>query len=119
MTVTEAQPGSASPSQAGPAGPAPHRPGSQMQVRKRNGDTEPVDVNKIVRAVDRCAGGLGDVDPLRVATKTISGLYDGATRSRSTRGWRPACSPGISARRSTGRALPRSIRRSGWATPRA
>ena len=25
-----------------------------MQVRKRNGDTEPVDVNKIVRAVERC-----------------------------------------------------------------
>jgi hypothetical protein len=28
----------------------------------------------IVRAVERCAGGLADVDPLRVATKTISGL---------------------------------------------
>src|SRR5215469_5413037 len=50
-----------------------------MHVRKRNGDTEPVDVNKIVRAVERFAGGLSDVDPLRVATKTISGLYDGAT----------------------------------------
>ena len=51
----------------------------QMQVRKRNGDLEPVDVNKIVRAVERCAAGLEDVDPLRVATKTISGLFDGAT----------------------------------------
>ena len=50
-----------------------------MQVRKRNGDTEPVDVNKIVRAVERWGGDLTDVDPLRVATKTISGLYDGAT----------------------------------------
>jgi ribonucleoside-diphosphate reductase alpha chain len=50
-----------------------------MQVRKRNGDSEPVDVNKIVRAVQRCAVGLDEVDPLRVATKTISGLYDGAT----------------------------------------
>ncbi len=40
---------------------------------------EPVDVNKIVRAVSRCCVGLTDVDPLRVATKTISGLYDGAT----------------------------------------
>jgi ribonucleoside-diphosphate reductase alpha chain len=56
-----------------------------MQVRKRNGDTEPVDVNKIVRAVDRCAGGLDDVDPLRVATKTISGLYDGATTAELDR----------------------------------
>ena len=26
-----------------------------MRVRKRNGDLEPVDVNKIVRAVERCA----------------------------------------------------------------
>lgn len=51
----------------------------QMQVRKRNGDLEAVDVNKIVRAVERCSGDLDDVDPLRVATKTISGLYDGAT----------------------------------------
>jgi ribonucleoside-diphosphate reductase alpha chain len=51
----------------------------QMQVRKRNGDLEPVDVNKIVRAVERCAVDLDDVDPLRVATKTISGLFDGAT----------------------------------------
>ena len=50
-----------------------------MQVRKRNGDSEPVDVNKIVRAVQRCADELDEVDPLRVATKTISGLYDGAT----------------------------------------
>ena len=50
-----------------------------MQVRKRNGDLEPVDLNKIVRAVERCAAGLSNVDPLRVATKTISGLSHGAT----------------------------------------
>jgi ribonucleoside-diphosphate reductase alpha chain len=50
-----------------------------MRVRKRNGDTEVVDVNRIVRAVERCAGDLADVDPLRVATRTISGLYDGAS----------------------------------------
>ncbi|HVV48026.1 MAG TPA: ribonucleoside-diphosphate reductase subunit alpha [Polyangia bacterium] len=50
-----------------------------MRVRKRNGSSEPVDVNKIVRAVNRCCAGLGDVDAMRVATKTISGLYDGAT----------------------------------------
>ena len=58
---------------------------TQMQVRKRNGDAEPVDVNKIVRAVERWAGGLADVDPLRVATKTISGLYDGATTAELDR----------------------------------
>ncbi len=53
--------------------------GSNMRVRKRNGSLEPVDLNKIVRAVDRCSGGLAGVDPLRVATKTISGIHDGAT----------------------------------------
>ena len=52
---------------------------STMRVTKRNGASEPVDVNKIVRAVSRCCEGLSDVDTLRVATKTISGLYDGAT----------------------------------------
>ena len=56
-----------------------------MRVRKRSGDTEPVDVNKIVRAVERCADGLIEVDPLRVATKTISGLYDGATTAELDR----------------------------------
>src|SRR5689334_14952834 len=50
-----------------------------MQVRKRNGDLETVDVNKIVKAVERWVADLDEVDPLRVATKTISGLYDGAT----------------------------------------
>lgn len=56
-----------------------------MRVRKRNGGFEPVDVNKIVRAVMRCAGGLERVDPMRVATRTISGLYDGATTSELDR----------------------------------
>jgi len=50
-----------------------------MRVRKRNGNLEPVDVNKIVRAVGRCCAGLQNVDSIRVATKTIGGLYDGAT----------------------------------------
>jgi ribonucleoside-diphosphate reductase alpha chain len=56
----------------------PHSPG-QMRVTKRNGGTESVDVNKIVRAVTRSAEGLYGVDPMRVALKTIGGLYDGAT----------------------------------------
>jgi ribonucleoside-diphosphate reductase alpha chain len=50
-----------------------------MQVRKRSGGFETADVMKIVRAVERSAGGLDEVDPLRIATRTISGLYDGAT----------------------------------------
>jgi ribonucleoside-diphosphate reductase alpha chain len=56
-----------------------------MHVRKRNGDDEPVDVNKIVRAVDRVCPDLADVDPMRVATRTISGLYDGATTAELDR----------------------------------
>jgi len=50
-----------------------------MRVTKRNGLFEPVDINKIVKAVSRCCYNLKSVDALRIATKTISGLYDGAT----------------------------------------
>lgn len=50
-----------------------------MQVKKRNGGLEPVDINKIVRAISRCTTGLPNVDVMRIATKTISGLYDGAS----------------------------------------
>src|SRR5690349_7660149 len=56
----------------------PHSP-AQMRVTKRDGATESVDVNKIVRAVARNADGLHAVNPLRVALKTIGGLYDGAS----------------------------------------
>ncbi|WP_304050631.1 ATP cone domain-containing protein, partial [Jatrophihabitans endophyticus] len=73
MMVTDAAPEAATPRR------------SIMQVEKRNGDTEPVDVNKIVRAVERWCDDLADVDPLRVATKTISGLYDGATTAELDR----------------------------------
>ncbi|OQW53690.1 MAG: ribonucleoside-diphosphate reductase [Proteobacteria bacterium SG_bin7] len=52
-----------------------------MKVRKRNGTLEPVDVTKIVTRVVRCCQGLTEVDPIRVASKAISGLYDGATTS--------------------------------------
>ena len=50
-----------------------------MRVTKRNGNHEPVDINKIVRAISRCTPNLPNVDVMRIATKTISGLYDGAT----------------------------------------
>lgn len=50
-----------------------------MRVRKRDGIAEPVDVNEIVQAVRRWVSDLDEVDPLRVATRTISGLYDGAS----------------------------------------
>ena len=60
-------------------------PQTTMRVTKRNGSTEPVDLNKIVRAVNRSCVGLPEVDAMRVATKTISGLYDGATTSELDR----------------------------------
>lgn len=50
-----------------------------MHVRKRDGSHEPVDVTKIIERVARCSEGIPEIDPLRVATKAISGLYDGAT----------------------------------------
>src|ERR1700733_910245 len=75
MTVTD----------SGPGRQAQDNAKARMRVRKRNGDAEPVDVNKIVRAVERCADGLDETDPLRVATKTISGLYDGATTAELDR----------------------------------
>lgn len=50
-----------------------------MRVKKRDGTLEPVDVTKIVERVTRNCQGLTQVDPLRVATKAISGLYDGAS----------------------------------------
>ncbi|SIQ80759.1 ribonucleoside-diphosphate reductase subunit alpha [Micromonospora avicenniae] len=71
MTIVRERSGS------GSDGPEQRR--QAMRVRKRDGDTEPVDVNKIVEAVERWVSDLDEVDPLRVATKTISGLYDGAT----------------------------------------
>ena len=66
-----------------PATPAfdltPPPTATSMRVTKRNGASEAVDLNKIVRAVTRAAEGLHAVEPMRVATRTISGLYDGAT----------------------------------------
>ncbi|SIP90566.1 ribonucleoside-diphosphate reductase subunit alpha [Solilutibacter tolerans] len=56
----------------------PHAP-TAMGITKRDGRREAVDVGKIVRAVQRCSDGLDDIDPMRVALKTIAGIYDGAT----------------------------------------
>lgn len=52
---------------------------TMMRVTKRNGTSEPVKLDKIVRAIARCCHGLTRVDAVRVATKTISGIFDGAT----------------------------------------
>jgi len=65
--------------QSGFALTAPHAGPAAMRVTKRSGAHEPVDLNKIVRAITRCCDGLADVEPMRVAVKTITGLYDGAS----------------------------------------
>ncbi len=95
----------------GAAVPAATQPGAAvMRVKKRSGALEPVDLNKIVNAIARASEGLLGVDPMRVATRTISALDDGATtrelddlsirtaaasssRSRTTRASPRACSP--------------------------
>ena len=57
----------------GAAVAATAQPGAAgMRVKKRSGALEPVDVNKIVNSIARASEGLLGVDPMRVATRTIS-----------------------------------------------
>src|SRR6478735_5929284 len=90
MTITDRTSATQAPGQPATGDPAaatddtPWGLASPMRVRKRNGDLEPVDLNKILRAVGRACRNpdgtvLDGVDPLRVSTRTISGLHDGAT----------------------------------------
>ena len=90
MTITDRTSADPAPGQPATGDPAagnddtPWGLASPMRVRKRNGDLEPVDLNKILRAVGRACRNpdgtvLDGVDPLRVSTRTISGLHDGAT----------------------------------------
>ena len=58
---------------------APGSPAVNMSVRKRDGSLEPINLEKIVKAGTRSARGITDVDPARVAAKTIGGIYDGPT----------------------------------------
>lgn len=50
-----------------------------MEIVKRNGSREPVKLEKIVKSVAKTIGHIPNVDPMLIATKTISGLHDGAT----------------------------------------
>ena len=79
MTIVERPATTATEATIGVNDETPWGLASTMRVRKRDGTLEPVDVNKIVRAVGRAARGLDRVDLMRVATRTISGLHDGAT----------------------------------------
>ena len=66
-------------SDGAPGGASAQPAAGGMRVKKRSGALEPVDVNKIVNAIARASEGLLGVDPMRVATRTISALADGAT----------------------------------------
>ena len=72
QSIAEVEGGAKTPSSQSELNDAAISQSIGMRVRKRNGDLEQVDVNKIVDAVARCAEGLKGVDPMRVATRTIS-----------------------------------------------
>ena len=52
---------------------------STMSVRKRDGSLEPVDIIHITKKVARFGAGLPHINPYLVASKAISGIYDGVT----------------------------------------
>lgn len=52
---------------------------TDYKVKKRNGTEERANPNKICKAIERHCHGLSDVDPMKVAIKTISGIYDGVS----------------------------------------
>ena len=58
---------------------SPDRLHSNMRVRKRCGASEPVDLQRILLAIDRHCDGLSGVDVHRIATATIGGLVDGSS----------------------------------------
>ena len=69
MTIVERPDTTTEAAAAGTPDETPWGLASTMRVRKRDGTLEPVDVNKIVRAVGRAARGLDRVDLMRVATR--------------------------------------------------
>jgi hypothetical protein len=50
-----------------------------MNVLKRNGTFEPINLQKIIKAISRAAEGIDHVNPHRVAAKTIANVYDGVS----------------------------------------
>jgi ribonucleoside-diphosphate reductase alpha chain len=50
-----------------------------MKVRKRNGSLEEVNLDKILNSVRRVCEDLNGVDYLKIATRTVGGLYNGVT----------------------------------------
>ena len=50
-----------------------------MEISKRNGTTEPVQIEKILNSVSRACRGLVNVEALEIAKRTIHGLHNGST----------------------------------------
>ena len=50
-----------------------------MNVKKRSGRVEPVDLNKITKSISQVCEGTSGADIFKIATKTVGGLYDGVT----------------------------------------
>jgi ribonucleoside-diphosphate reductase alpha chain len=50
-----------------------------MFVRKRSGNLEPINLEKITNSINRACEGLNDVDVYKIAVKTVGGIYDGVT----------------------------------------
>ena len=52
-----------------------------MKVKKRNGELQEVDFNKITKRIEALCFGLdmNFIKPTEVAKKVIAGLYDGVT----------------------------------------
>lgn len=48
-----------------------------MQIKKRDGSLEPVDFNKILKAITRFSETIPDIDPVKIAQKIVNGVYDG------------------------------------------
>ena len=50
-----------------------------MQVTKRDGEKEPVSLDKITKRISDMCDGLEHVDPIVIAIDTVKALYDGIT----------------------------------------
>lgn len=63
----------------------PNKSAEEMRVQKRSGAYEPVDIVRITEKVARCGKNLKRTNPYFVASKAISGIYDGVTTSELDR----------------------------------
>jgi len=52
---------------------------TRMQVVDRHGVSQAVDLTRIVSVITSCCDGLPGADPMRIVTKTVSGLHDGVS----------------------------------------